>query len=251
MSDTQPTLPRSVRKRILDEAATHRPLWREPMFLAALGCVALALTVVVLWVQATVGNAKAAQRANAAGLAQANDRLLSLGAPPVSTPAPVTVPTITRTVTESPAVPSQGQVDLAVHAYCSSNSCGSVPTAAQVAQAVATYCSVDGRCKGAAGAHGSSGAAGQPGTAGQPGASGSNGADGENATPDQVSAAVATYCEAHDSCRGTTGATGPEGAQGPAGPKGDPGDPCPATITVTPGPLDQPSTPYTVCVPSQ
>lgn len=255
-------MPRKVRDEIVARHATPRdPLWREPLFWMAGALVAVALIVGVLWVRSTVHDAtkdcvKGDHRGPCRVAAQANQKLESLGVAPVTSPAEVPVPTVTKTITQTPAPPSQDSIELAVASYCAHTACGSGPTATQVAQAVATYCSINGRCRGPAGP---SGPNGSPGTSGTPGASGASGApgqagengqpgtDGQNATPDQVAAAVAAYCggDTHP-CKGDPGDTGPAG---PSGPKGEPGDACPSTITVTPGPLDNPSTPYAVCVP--
>lgn len=57
------------------------------------------------------------------------------------------------------------------------------------------------------------------------GPTGERGANGQDATDAQVSAAVASYCAAHNNCAGPTGATGPTG---PAGQDGKVGPTCPA-----------------------
>jgi hypothetical protein len=73
------------------------------------------------------------------------------------------------------------------------------------ARAVESYCAGD-RCDG------------EPGLDGKPG---DDGADAPPVTAEEIAAAVAAYCAAHDDCRG---------------PKGDQGDPAP-----TPDPTDEPT----------
>lgn len=165
-----------------------------------------------------------------------------------------------------------------------------------------------GRCLGvASGPAGPAGDIGKPGSAGPPGGLGKRGPAGEQGPPGpsgeqgppgmtpeaipgpgptalEVAAAVTSYCEQHDDCRGPqgdkgvqgdTGATGPQGpgptdAQiaaavqaycdahngcvgppgpaGPAGPQGEPGAPgttCPNTTTIT----QQDGSQVVVCTP--
>jgi hypothetical protein len=147
--------------------------------------------------------------ANAGALGTANATISALGGSAIPTPytAPPQ-PTATVTVTgakgdtgNTGAGPTQAEVQAAVALFCASGACGQPPTAAQVAQAVATYCGGANGCKGS------------DGTPGAPGASGAPGAAGQNATPDQIAAAVASYCAAN-SCQGATGPTGPPGPNG-------------------------------------
>lgn len=150
--------------------------------------------------------------------------------------------------------PSFASIVTAVSAYCNSTGvcAGKGPTQSQVIAAVTTYCS-GGQCRGAPGPSGSSvtGPPGQPGqtVTGPPGANGANGTNGADAPPpsaDQLKAAVGQYCADNpDKCQG------PPGPAGPTGPTGPPGTDCPNQMTVTPNPLDNPNTPYVVCVPSQ
>ena len=90
--------------------------------------------------------------------------------------------------------PSNGEIQVAVKAYCSTNKCSESPTSAQVMSAVASYC--DGsKCKGT---------------------------DGKSASDDQVALAVAKYC-ASGKCKGDTGAAGVDGANGTNGVNGQNG----------------------------
>lgn len=90
--------------------------------------------------------------------------------------------------------PSNGEIQVAVKAYCLTNRCSESPTSAQVMSAVASYC--DGsKCKGA---------------------------DGKSASDDQVAVAVAKYC-ASGKCKGDTGAAGVDGVNGTNGVNGQNG----------------------------
>ncbi|MDQ1736539.1 MAG: hypothetical protein QOH56_2790 [Pseudonocardiales bacterium] len=180
--------------------------------------VVIAMVVAFLFVKLgqannTAHSADKAGKANAAGLASANSKLIKAGEAPVPTPTSPGAVTVTVTA-PPPAVvgPSNLQVSAAVAVYCAQHSgCASGPTAAQVAQAVATYCTSNGQCKGPVG---KSGAPGAPGSAGS---SGAPGRDGQNATPDQVAAAVTSYCSTRNNCQGPAGSTGAAGADGVAG----------------------------------
>jgi hypothetical protein len=222
-----PDLPTETRDEIVARHSRARPLWREPTLWVSLGFGVLAWLLVVAWVAGQVGHANQRARQNAAGLAQANEKLKSLGVPQVSTPAPVPLPTVTVTV--PPIPPSQTQVNQALALYCTLHGCAVPPTATQVAEAVATYCDRHGKCLGPRGPTGSRGLTGPAGPAGPSGANGSagpvgpTGTPGDNATPDQVALAVADYCAAHDGCQGEPGPTGATGPTGPTGETGPPG----------------------------
>jgi hypothetical protein len=195
--------------------------------------VAIALVVAFLFVKlgqanSTAHSADKAGKANAAGLASANSKLIKAGQAPV--PTPTSPGAVTVTVTAPPPIvvgPSNLQVSAAVAVYCAQHSgCASGPTAAQVAQAVATYCTSNGQCKGTVG---------KPGATGSAGTSGAPGRDGQNATPDQVAAAVVSYCSTKDNCQGPAGVSGAAGAAGSDGRDGYP--PLGFTFTINSPPL--------------
>jgi hypothetical protein len=96
---------------------------------------------------------------------------------------------------------TDGQVIAAVTVYFAQHPVanGKDATPADIAAAVATYIS----------AH--------PPAAGPAGTNGTNGTDGNNATDQQVTDAVAAYCNAHGECRGQDGKEGPVGPVCPAG----------------------------------
>lgn len=228
-TDQPPTpLPKKVRDQIVARhAAPERPWWREPVLWVICCILAAVVAGVLLYVNATVHDAtkdcvEGDHRGPCVVAAQANQKLESLGVAPVTSPAEVPVPTVTKTVTQTPVPPAQGQIELAVSAYCLRTACGTGPTASQVAQAVATYCSVDGRCRGPVGPSGASGTSGSPGATGTSGQPGVNGADGQNATSDQVAAAVAGYCGDHNQCAGRDGTDGTDGRDGADGRDGKP-----------------------------
>jgi hypothetical protein len=109
--------------------------------------------------------------------------------------------------------PTAAQVADAVAIYCAGhNACVGGPTSAQVAVAVRGYCAA-GQCRGPAGE-------GATGSAGKNGADGPVGQQGPAPTDDQITAAVASYCQAHDDCVGPTGPTGPSGSSGKDGSDG-------------------------------
>lgn len=90
--------------------------------------------------------------------------------------------------------PSNGEIQVAVKAYCLTNKCSEPTTSAQVMSAVASYCD-NSKCKGI---------------------------DGKGASDDQVALAVAKYC-ASGKCKGDTGAAGVDGANGTNGVNGQNG----------------------------
>lgn len=70
---------------------------------------------------------------------------------------------------------------------------------------------------GATGSQGEPGVAGPQGEVGPVGPAGAEGAPGPGPTDEQIAAAVATYCEAHNQCQGPPGPEGPPGPPGPPG----------------------------------
>jgi hypothetical protein len=75
------------------------------------------------------------------------------------------------------------------------------------------------------GVQGPAGPQGEPGPTGPAGADGAPGADAPAPTQDQINAAIAAYCDAHNQCQG------PQGPPGPQGPAGDGG----GVVVIPPG----------------
>jgi len=144
----------------------------------------------------------------------ANARIVALGGTPVAGPAGAIGP--------AGPPPSLSEVEDAVSRYCTQVSCGIPPSAGQVAQAVSTFCDVHAQCTGPGGKAGRNG---NNGLNGHNGASGATGAEGPGPTSDQVAAAVASYCAAHNQCQGPPGPTGATGPGGPSGSNGADGQP--------------------------
>jgi len=233
MTDLPPVLPPEENARIAARhAGLKQPLWRDLGAWVAIGLLAIAVACVagLLWsVSSTArhnandpcrpGDKRAGciAAAQAQGVAdQANGRLKANNLPPVPTPSSQ-VPVPTQTVFVPVPGGSGGQ--------------GAVGPAG---------------AKGDPGEPGSRGPQGLKGdtVVGPQGPSGENGGQGATGPTGPAGPAGA------QGDPGPAGAAGADGATGPQGPKGDPGQPCPSTITVTPGPLDNPSTPYAVCVPA-
>lgn len=135
---------------------------------------------------------------------------------------------------------SEGDLALAIAAYCDdTRQCigedgkpgadgeDAVLTPGQVAEAVATYCSADGECEGPRGEPGEDGEDGRPGIDGQDGEDGSTGEQGPAGPPpsdEAVATAVASYCETRNGCQGPQGPPGQDGKDSTVpGPKGEPG----------------------------
>lgn len=98
-------------------------------------------------------------------------------------------------------------------------------------QAVDDYCAPRNQCRGADGATPNFDAivTAVVNTIPRP-TNGTNGERGPGPTDEQVSSAVADYCDAHNQCAGASGAkgdTGDTGQTGAAGPPGPPGPTCP------------------------
>jgi hypothetical protein len=133
-----------------------------------------------------------------AGLDEANKRLTDEGAPTVDVPeveepergsGPPVVPPI-------PVGPTNAQMDAALERYCATHDCVPGPTRAQVAEALAELCS-EIRCRGADGEDST--------------------VPGPPPTAEQIDAAQARYCDAHNECRGPAGENGTDGANGEPG----------------------------------
>ncbi|WP_409186734.1 hypothetical protein F9C11_21835 [Amycolatopsis sp. VS8301801F10] len=93
-------------------------------------------------------------------------------------------------------------------------------------QAVDDYCSLRDQCRGADGVSPDFDALTNAVLARVPAPK--DGKDGTDAPAPDYTALVASYCAAHDECRGVAGAKGDTGEQGAKGDKGDRGDPGPS-----------------------
>lgn len=147
--------------------------------------------------------------------------------------------------------PSFAQVQNAVDLYCSTGRCdGKNPSASQVANAVAMYCDDRGECQGPKGEKGDTGEAGTDGLDGTNGVDGATGPRGPGPTPEQISAAVATYCsnQPGGSCEGPQGPQGEPGADGQDGQPGTPAVPFTFTFTVPPNGVGGTPTTYSCTV---
>jgi Tfp pilus assembly protein PilX len=166
--------------------------------------------------------ATAGQVADAAALAEANRRIKHLGGTPVGTPAPA----VSGARGPAGPAPTTAQIAAAVSSYCALRSgCTGVPSKAQVTAAVQAYCAT-GVCKGSTGAKGTPGRTGKSGSSGavgQPGTVGDTGPTGPGPTDEEISQAIAAYCQAHGECTGPAGPKGDTGAAGPTGPAGPSG----------------------------
>ena len=190
---------------------------RTTRILGNLAALAVALFIVwLVWMVASLAQENVSQNA---ALDQANERLVELGEEPVPAPEPQA-----PIVQPPPAEVSTERIQRAVAQYLAANPPADgvdgqpgadgedPPTAAQVVQqvtpavreAVVEYIAAN------------------PPTNGQAGAPGSDGAPGPGPSDEQVAAAVAAFCDAHDGCRGPEGPTGADstvpGPEGPPGP---------------------------------
>lgn len=212
---------------------------------------------------------EAATRANA-------EKLKANGLTPAVDPDDAEEPVTPDDPDDPTAEISQGDIALAVAAYCKDTSkCdgedggdGQDVTARQVAAAVARYCDEAGQCTGEDGDRGPRGPAGPPpsqtailqavqtycadggcrgpigpigpegddGTDGTDGSTGPQGDTGRPPTSEEIAQAVQNYCAAHNDCRGP---------QGPAGPPGDDGSQGQAGEAGPPGPKGEPGEPGT------
>jgi hypothetical protein len=206
---TDPQIPKGAIK-----PRTEKMVWLLFVLLIGVATTAAIALINAGHANDTAHAAKQAGDANAQALATANSKLTRVGQAPVPTPSvPAPAATVTVTATPPPGVgPSDLQVSSAVAVYCAAHSgCANGPTTTQVAQAVATYCTRAGECNGPVGAAGVPGRSGVSGAPGASGAPGSAGRDGLNATPEQVAAAVSSYCSTRDNCQGATGTAGAAG----------------------------------------
>lgn len=140
--------------------------------------------------QEKIAKADAERTAIAKGLARANQKLTSLGEPPVLITGP------TGPSGPAGASATRAQVLEAVTLWCStSNTCeGKRPTRAQVAVALRDYCAGRAQCLGPAGADGQDGADGTDGTDGEDGQDGATGPQGPGPSAEQIATAVAEFC---------------------------------------------------------
>lgn len=212
------TEPDEISRHIIERLPAASPLVRRWIWALYGLVVLLIIAVAVVWLRSTdaarqAHDANTAAQQNAAALAQANNRLASLGGQPVSTPAPGPAGPAGPQGEQGPG-PTAEQINLAVATYCSAHDgCTGTPSRAEVAAAVTAYCAT-GACTGPTGPAGASGAAGKD---------GQTGPQGPGPTDAQVQTAVAAYCAAHNGCTGPAGHNGADGSTGPTGPAGPAG----------------------------
>lgn len=187
---------------------------------------------------------ESATRANA-------EKLEANGIEPAVDPDDATDPVEPVDPDDSVAEISQGDIALAVSAFCEDTGrCRGEPgddgrdaTPAQVTRAVVRYCDANGSCQGPDGERGRRGPAGPPpaqtailaavttycadgacrGPVGPQGPMGDIGGPGRPPTMEEIAQAVQAYCAAHNGCQGPPGPQGPAGPAGNNGPRGEPG----------------------------
>lgn len=202
--------------------------WRRwtTVKLAVAGLLFAVLAVVAIYEIATTNslgrevNILSGQQRDAAVAAQQlAGQLRTHGLTPVVTPPMPVVGPAGPTGPQGPG-PSQQQIDDSVNRYFGQHPPGATPAmvAVQVAQFLTAHPPVtQDQIVAAASDFIAAHAAmfqGQPGATGQPGPSGIPGQPGANATDAQVAAAVTAFCDAHNSCAGSTGPPGAQGVQG-------------------------------------